>query len=60
MPDEEDWLWRPVAEGLCSYTDVIEGRVSLLDIRRMHTILNVRNENRRRIDEWWRNHRINE
>lgn len=50
MVEEEDWLMRPVLEGLCSYESLINGVLDLEDIARMHEALNVRDENRRRLN----------
>jgi len=45
MPDSEDWLWRPVAAGMCKYESVIDGTLSLADIATMNDILTVKQEN---------------
>lgn len=45
MPDEEDWLWRPVANGMCKYESVVDGTLSLYDIAVMNDILTVKQEN---------------
>lgn len=49
MGSGEDWLMRPVLEGICSYESLIEGRIDLFDIARMNDALDVRNENERRM-----------
>lgn len=43
----EDYLWRPVLAGLCSYRDVTENRVDLCDIATMNELLDVRSYNER-------------
>lgn len=48
MPDGEDWLWRPVAEKLCSYESVKDGTLDIEDIAKMNDIIDVRNENQSR------------
>jgi len=42
MSDGEDWLWRPVAAGLCLYREVKDGSLSLEDIAIMNEILDVK------------------
>ena len=51
MPGGEDWLMAPVLAGLCRYESLIDGRLSLLDLARMHDALAVRAENERRARE---------
>lgn len=53
MPDGEDWLWRPVAEGLCKYESVIDGTLRLEDIAVMNDIIAARDENQARIQEYY-------
>ena len=48
MPDSEDWVMRPVLEGLCLYESLIECKIDLSDIARMNDALDVRAENERR------------
>ena len=48
MPDGEDWLMRPVLEGLCKYESLIDGTVGLADLARMNDALDVRAENQER------------
>lgn len=45
MLDSDDWIFRPMLAGLCSYLDVAEGRVGILDIAVMNEALDVRAEN---------------
>lgn len=51
MVDEEDWLMRPVSEGLCKYESLIDGTLDLEDISRMNDALNVKAENEHRYRE---------
>lgn len=48
MPDDEDWLMRPVLAGLCLYESLINCTLSLRDIARMNTALDVKSENEAR------------
>lgn len=48
MADGEDWLMRPILEGLCQYESLKNGTVDLEDIARMNESLDVRAENERR------------
>ena len=43
----EEYLWRPVLAGLCSYRDVNESRVDLCDIAIMNELLDVQTINNR-------------
>jgi len=51
MAEEEDWLMRPVVEGMCLYESLINGTIDLVDIARMNDCLDVRQENERRYRE---------
>jgi len=51
MNDEEYWIMRPVLEGLCNYESLINGVLDLCDIARMNEALDVREENRARVEE---------
>ncbi len=48
MKSGEDWLMRPVAEGMCKYESLIDGTLDLEDVFRMNDFLDVRAENERR------------
>jgi len=50
MPDGEDWLMRPVMEGICKYESLLDGTLDLADIARMNDALDVRYENQRRYE----------
>ena len=50
MASGEDWLMRPVLEGLCSYESLINGTLDLFDVARMNEALDVRFENERRMN----------
>jgi hypothetical protein len=41
----------PVLAGLCRYESLIDGRLGLMDLARMHEALAVRSENERRAKE---------
>jgi len=49
MGAKEDWLMRPVLEGLCRYESLIDGTLDLFDVARMNDALDVRSENERRM-----------
>ena len=51
LPSGEDWLWRPVAKGMCKYESVIDGTLSLADIATMNDVLDCEAENERRFIE---------
>jgi hypothetical protein len=48
MNDEEDWVMRPVLEGMCKYESLIDGTLSLVDVARMNEALEVKDENEAR------------
>ena len=48
MPDNEDWIMRPVLRGMCKYESLIEGRIHVEDIARMNDALDVLEENQQR------------
>ena len=49
MASGEDWLLRPVAEGMCRYESLIDGTLGLEDVAAMNEFLDVRAENQSRI-----------
>lgn len=49
MGSGEDWLMRPVLEGMCSYESLMNGTLGLVDVARMNDAIDVRNENERRM-----------
>jgi hypothetical protein len=49
-PDGDDWFYRPVERGLCSYTDIEYGPITLTDIAIMNDIIDLADENKRRLD----------
>jgi len=51
LPDGEDWLMRPVLEGLCKYESLKDGTLDLADIAFMNEALDVKFENQNRIQE---------
>lgn len=48
MASGEDWLMRPVLEGMCRYESLKDGSLDLLDMAKMNESLNVKSENERR------------
>lgn len=48
MPNNEDWLLRPVLEGLCKYESLKDCSLDLEDIARMNDALDVKYENEER------------
>lgn len=48
MTDGEDWLMRPILDGMCLYESLKDGTIDLEDIARMNSALDVRLENQRR------------
>lgn len=48
MSDGEDWLFRPVLEGMCKYESLVDGTLNLEDIARMNDALDVKYENEKR------------
>jgi hypothetical protein len=47
MPEDEDWLLKPVVEGMCSYENLKNCVLDLEDIARMNDALAVKTENER-------------
>lgn len=45
MADGEDWLMRPVNEGLCRYESLKDGTLTLADIAMLNEMIDVRQEN---------------
>lgn len=48
MASGEDWIMRPVLEGLCRYESLIDCSIGLEDVARMNDALDVRAENESR------------
>lgn len=48
MGSEEDWLMRPVLEGMCRYESLLDCTLDLADVARMNDCLDVRSENEKR------------
>ena len=48
MTDGEDWLLRPVLEGMCKYESLKDGTLDLEDVARMNDALDVKYENEAR------------
>ena len=49
MGSGEDWLMRPVLEGMCRYESLTNGTLGLVDVARMNDALDCQNENQRRM-----------
>ncbi len=49
MPDDADFLWRPVLEGIFAGESLINGTLDLMDLAEAHDALDVKAENERRI-----------
>ena len=45
MDEQEDWLYRPVLQGLCKFESLKDGTVSLEDIALLNEALDVQQEN---------------
>ena len=52
MPDGEDWLLRPVLAGCIRYESLIDGTLDLADVATLNDALDVRDENRFRVEEY--------
>lgn len=48
MPDDADFLWRPILEGVFSGESLINGTIDLFDLAEAHDALDVKAENERR------------
>ena len=48
MGEDEDWLMRPVLEGMCQFESLKDGTIDLVDVALMNDALDVRAENERR------------
>jgi hypothetical protein len=49
MSEGEDWVMRPVVEGLCKYESLLDGTLDLEDIARMNDAISVKYENQERL-----------
>ena len=47
MAEGEDWLLRPVREGMCKYESLKDCTLDLVDIAKMNDALEVAEENQR-------------
>lgn len=45
LPDGEEWLLRPVLEGLCRYESLKDGTIDLADLALLNDVLNARADN---------------
>jgi len=51
LPNQEDWLLRPVIKGMCKYESIIDGTLDLADIALMNDALDVVADNEYLIEE---------
>lgn len=51
LPNDEGYLMRPVLHGMCNYTDLKNGTLSLDDVCLMNLALDVQEENERLVYE---------
>ncbi len=51
MGDGDDWVMRPVLEGMCRYESLKDCTIDLEDLAKMNEALDVRAENERRYRE---------
>jgi hypothetical protein len=49
LPDDQDWLLRPVLAGMCRYESLKDGSLDLCDIALMNEALDVKAENEWRV-----------
>lgn len=45
MPDGEDWLWRPMERGFCTFVQMKDNSLYIEDIAKMNDVIDVRDEN---------------
>ena len=45
LPNDLDWIFRPVDRGYCKYESLIDGTLDLYDIALMNDAIDVRDEN---------------
>jgi hypothetical protein len=50
-PDGDDWLMRPVVEGMCKMESLYSTELDLGDFIRMNDALDLKSENQRRVRE---------
>jgi hypothetical protein len=48
MPDGEDWILKPVLEGLIKYESLLDGTLDLEDIARLNDAIDVKYDNQAR------------
>lgn len=51
MPGGQDWLMRPVLEGMCRFESLKDGSLGLEDIALMNMALDIKAENDARAEE---------
>ncbi len=45
LPDGEEWMLRPVLEGLCRYESLKDGTLDLADLALLNDVLNAKSDN---------------
>lgn len=51
MPEQEDWLMRPVIHGMCRFESLKDGALDLADIALMNDALDVQADNQYLMNE---------
>jgi hypothetical protein len=51
LPNDEDWLFRPVLAGLIKYESLLDGTLGLEDIALLNDALSIKQENEYRINQ---------
>lgn len=51
MQDGSDWLMRPVLQGMCLYSELIDGTLDLMDVALMNEALDCDEVNQGRLSE---------
>jgi uncharacterized protein DUF6889 len=57
MAEDEDWVFRPMDAGFCTYAELVHGTtLDLADVARMNDAIDVREENSQRLRDHYREH----
>ena len=51
LPDNEEWMWRPVSRGWCSAESLFDGTFDLCDVAQMNEAIDVADENQARANK---------
>jgi len=49
LPDDEDFLMRPVLRGMCKLESILDGTLGIVDLAWANEALDVQDENERRV-----------